>query len=90
MADPPPPLERYVIVERPLINQKKKIQKKKLLILKKNLVFCTPGGGLFVRLWRAPLLSVVGAIGRADLRKEVGLLRPGPRCPKVHRHQMVQ
>ena len=25
------------------------------------------------------LLSVVGAIGRAGLRKEVGLLRPGPR-----------
>ena len=28
------------------------------------------------------LLSVVGAIGRAGLRKEVGLLRPGPRGPK--------
>ena len=26
------------------------------------------------------LLSVVGAIGRAGLRKEVGLLRPGPRA----------
>ena len=36
------------------------------------------------------LLSVVGAIGRAGLRKEVGLLRPGPRGPKVLRHQMVQ
>ena len=35
------------------------------------------------------LLSVVGAIGRAGLRKEVGLLRPGPRGPKVLRHQMV-
>ena len=31
------------------------------------------------------LLSVVGAIGRAGLRKEVGLLRPGPRGPKVLR-----
>ena len=29
------------------------------------------------------LTSVVGAIGRAGLRKEVGLLRPGPRGPKV-------
>ena len=29
------------------------------------------------------LLSVVGAIGRAGLKKEVGLLRPGPRGPKV-------
>ena len=28
------------------------------------------------------LLSVVGAIGRAGLRKEVGLLRPEPRGPK--------
>ena len=28
------------------------------------------------------LSSVVGAIGRAGLRKEVGLLRPGPRGPK--------
>ena len=36
------------------------------------------------------LLSVVGAIGRAGLRKEVGLLRPGPRGPKVLRHQMVR
>ena len=35
------------------------------------------------------LLSVVGAIGRAGLRKEVGLLRPGPRGPKVLQHQMV-
>ena len=43
------------------------------------------GGGRSVRLW--PLLSVVGAIGRAGLRKEVGLLRPGPRGPKVLRHQ---
>ena len=33
--------------------------------------------------------SVVGAIGRAGLRKEVGLLRPEPRGPKVLRHQMV-
>ena len=32
------------------------------------------------------LLSVVGAIGRAGLRKEVGLLRPGPRGPNVLRH----
>ena len=29
------------------------------------------------------LSSLVGAIGRAGLRKEVGLLRPGPRGPKV-------
>ena len=29
------------------------------------------------------LLTVVGAIGRAGLRKEVGLLRPGPRGSKV-------
>ena len=36
------------------------------------------------------LLSVVGAIGRAGLREEVGLLRPGPRGPKVLRHQMVR
>ena len=36
------------------------------------------------------LLSVVGAIGRAGLRKEVGLLRPGPRGPEVLRHQMVR
>ena len=36
------------------------------------------------------LLSVVGAIGRAGLRKEVGLLRPEPRGPKVLWHQMVQ
>ena len=36
------------------------------------------------------LLSVVGAIGRAGLRKEVGLLRLGPRGPKVLRHQMVR
>ena len=36
------------------------------------------------------LLSVVGAIGRAGLRKEVGLLRPGPRGPKVLRHQIVR
>ena len=35
------------------------------------------------------LLSVVGAIGRAGLRK-VGLLRPGPRGPKVLWHQMVR
>ena len=34
--------------------------------------------------------SLVGAIGRAGLRKEVGLLRPGPRGPKVLRHQMVR
>ena len=49
----------------------------------KNSIFCS------VRLSLA-LLSVVGAIGRAGLRKEVGLLRPGPRGPKVLRHQMVQ
>ena len=36
------------------------------------------------------LSSVVGAIGRAGLRKEVELLRPGPRGSKVLRHQMVQ
>ena len=36
------------------------------------------------------LSSLVGAIGRACLRKEVGLLRPGPRGPKVLRHQMVR
>ena len=36
------------------------------------------------------LLSFVGAIGRAGLRKEVGLLRPGPCGPKVLRHQMVR
>ena len=36
------------------------------------------------------LLSVVGAIARASRRKEVGLLRPGPRGPKVLRHQMVR
>ena len=36
------------------------------------------------------LSSVVGAIGRAGLRKEVGLLRPGPRGLKVLWHQMVQ
>ena len=30
------------------------------------------------------LSSVGGAIGRAGLRKEVGLLRPGPRGPNVH------
>ena len=35
------------------------------------------------------LLSVVGAIGRAGLRKEVGRLSPGPRGPKVVWHQMV-
>ena len=29
------------------------------------------------------LSSVVGAIERAGVRKEVGLLRPGPRGPKV-------
>ena len=29
------------------------------------------------------LSFLVGAIGRAGLRKEVGLLRPGPRGPKV-------
>ena len=33
--------------------------------------------------------SVVGAIGRAGLRKEVGLFRPGPRGPKVLRHDDV-
>ena len=33
------------------------------------------------------LSSLVGAIGRAGLRKEVGLLRPGPRGPKVLWHQ---
>ena len=33
------------------------------------------------------LLSVVGAIERAGLRKEVGLLRPGPRGPKVLRQK---
>ena len=36
------------------------------------------------------LSSLVGAIGRAGLRKEVGLLRPGPCGPKVLRHQMVR
>ena len=36
------------------------------------------------------LSSLVGAIGRTGLRKEVGLLRPGPRGPKVLRHQMVR
>ena len=36
------------------------------------------------------VVSLVGAIGRAGLRKEVGLLRPGPRGPKVLRHQMVR
>ena len=36
------------------------------------------------------LSFVVSAIGRAGLGKEVGLLRPGPRGPKVLRHQMVQ
>ena len=35
-------------------------------------------------------LPVVGAIERAGLRKEVGLLRPGPRGPKVLRRQMVR
>ena len=39
------------------------------------------GAGRTPRLSLA-LLSVVGAIGRADLRKEVGLLRPGPSRPK--------
>ena len=34
--------------------------------------------------------SVGGAIGRAGLRKEVGLLRPWPRGPKVLRRQIVQ
>ena len=29
------------------------------------------------------LLSVVGVIGRTGPRKEVGLLRPGPRAPKL-------
>ena len=33
---------------------------------------------------------VVCAIGRAGLRKEVGLLRSCPRGPKVLRHQTVQ
>ena len=41
-------------------------------------------------LFNPLLLSLVGAIGRAGLRKEVGLLRPGPRGPKVLRHQMVR
>ena len=36
------------------------------------------------------LLFVVGAIERADFRKEVRLLRPGPRGPKVLRQQMVR
>ena len=36
------------------------------------------------------LSSVVNVIGRAGLRKEVGLLRPGPRGPMVLRHKMVQ
>ena len=36
------------------------------------------------------LSSVVGAIERTGRRKEVGLLRPGPRDPKVLRLQMVQ
>ena len=35
------------------------------------------------------LSSVVGTIGRAGLRKNVGLIRPGPRGPKVLWHQMV-
>ena len=46
------------------------------------------GGGRSVCLRHCP--SLVGAIGRAGLRKEVGLLRPEPRCPKMLRHQMVQ
>ena len=36
------------------------------------------------------LTSVVAAIGRAGLREEMGMLGPGPRGPKVLRHQMVQ
>ena len=36
------------------------------------------------------LLSVVGAIGKASLRKEVGLLRPEPRGPKGLRHERVR
>ena len=36
------------------------------------------------------MLSVVGAIGRAGLRTKVKLFRPGPRGPKVLRHQMVR
>ena len=32
----------------------------------------------------------IDAIGRAGLRKEVGLLRPGPRGLKVLQHQMVR
>ena len=39
-------------------------------------------------LWQFRL-SVIGAIGRAGLRKEVGLLMPGPRGPKVLRHHEV-
>ena len=35
------------------------------------------------------LSSLVGAIGRAGLRREVGMFRPGPRGPMVLRHQMV-
>ena len=44
------------------------------------------------RMLRLPLAlsSLVGAIGRAGLRMEVGLLKPEPRGPKVLRHQMVR
>ena len=50
------------------------------------------GAGFERRTLRSSLalLFVVGAIGRAGLRKEVGLLRPGPRGPKVLGHQKVR
>ena len=36
------------------------------------------------------LSSVTGALGKSGLRKEVGLLRPGQRDPKVLRHHRIQ
>ena len=46
------------------------------------------GGGRSVCLWRCRLLSV--PLGEQASGREVGLLRPGPRGPKVLRHQMVR
>ena len=45
---------------------------------------------IFREYFREYFIFRESILGRAGLRKEVGLLRPGPRGPKVLRHQMVR
>ena len=57
------------------------LKKKKLVIMYVKSLENAAGFGQRTLLLSLVLLSVVSAIGRAGLRKEVGLLRPGPHGP---------